>query len=130
MGHGYDVICNKCHRKFRVSEGGGFVFHLLHCNKCGKEKSIGFEELGEIHLRYLKGLPGPYCVATAEHDRHIKENYPSESLNEDEYNFEIEKMAGGCECTGEFKVDASARCTGCKSKSFTRDPNGCEIMYD
>lgn len=106
------------------------MFHLLHCNKCGKEKSIGFGELGEIHLRYLKGLPGPYAVATSDHDRNIRENYPGQPLTEDKYNLEIEKLAGRCECNGMFKLDASARCPSCKSKSFTTDPNGHGTFYD
>lgn len=33
-----------------VSEGGGFCSLLLHCDKCGKEKNIGFDELEENHL--------------------------------------------------------------------------------
>lgn len=41
--------CSKCGTKFKVSEGGGFTFHVLHCDKCGMEKRTEFNELGEIH---------------------------------------------------------------------------------
>ena len=50
MGSIFGVICDNCGHKFEVNCGGGFIFHLLHCDKCGKEKSILFEESGEAHL--------------------------------------------------------------------------------
>jgi hypothetical protein len=80
MGQTYTAICDACGSKFEVNEGGGFFFHLLHCEKCGKEKSIGFEDLGEIHLRYIKGLPGPYCMASSETDKLIQEKYQGPPL--------------------------------------------------
>ena len=68
VGSKYGAICGACGRKFSVSEGGGFTFHLLRCDRCGATREMSFEELGEVHLRYLKGLPGPYAIASAEHD--------------------------------------------------------------
>jgi len=35
-----------------VDHGGGFFLRLARCDECGKTKSIGFDELDEIHLRY------------------------------------------------------------------------------
>jgi len=32
MGARYSVICIKCDEQFEVNEGGGFFFHLVHCN--------------------------------------------------------------------------------------------------
>ena len=58
MGILRGVICRACGQKSTVSEGGGFVFHLLRCDLCGDAKSISFEEIGEPHLRYLKGNRG------------------------------------------------------------------------
>src|SRR5660397_104797 len=72
MGCSYHVKCLQCGNNFDVNSGGGFFFHLLHCDFCGKDKSIGFDEIGELHLRYIKGLPGPYCVASSSLDQHIK----------------------------------------------------------
>ena len=74
MGKEFQVICKKCGTKYTVRDGGGFFFHLLHCNKCGKDKSISFDELGDIHKAYLKGLGVPFCVASREYDKHIKVN--------------------------------------------------------
>ena len=122
MGHSYGAICSKCGEKFTVYEGGGFFFHLLHCNKCGKEKSIGFDELGEIHLRYVKGLPGPYCIASQNSDKEIRETYPGQPLGEREYNKLVENFAGDCSCGGKFKFSSKSRCPKCHSLKYTRDP--------
>ena len=113
-----------------VSQGGGFCFHLLHCDQCGKEKSIGFDELGEVHLRYLKGLSGPYSIATRDHDKEVQERYPGEPLSEAEYDLKVEEVAGKCKCGGRFSFDAPARCPLCKSDDYREDPEVCELLYD
>ena len=130
MGTEYEVICNKCDCHFIVSDGGGFFFHLLHCDKCGKEKDISFEEIGEPHLRYLKGLSGPYCVASSDHDKFIRENYPGAPLTRNEYHRIIEDLAGECDCGGAFKFEAKPRCPECNSTSYKEDPEGGVVCYD
>lgn len=52
--------CRTCGTRFQVRSGGGFFFDLLHCEACGEAKSVGHQELGDIHLGFVKGLPGPY----------------------------------------------------------------------
>lgn len=64
MGCRYDVKCVQCEYKFNINEGGGFFFHLLRCDLYGEELRVEFNEIGEAHLKYLKELPGPYCVAS------------------------------------------------------------------
>lgn len=130
MGKRYWATCNDCGHKFRVDEGGGFFFHLLKCDKCGGDKSIDFVELGEVHLRYLKGLPEPYCVATSEHDEYVRENYHGEPLTDEEYHQEIENIIGKCNCGGQYKLNAPSRCPKCKSTNIAQDPDGKLIMYD
>ena len=130
MGTTYDVICDRCGHKFRASSGGGFFFHLLHCNKCGSKKSIGFDEIGETHLKYLKGLPYPYSIATQASDKHVQDNYPGEPISKDEYHREVERLAGSCECGGRFTLKSRPRCPKCKSAKWTKDPKGSFIDYD
>jgi hypothetical protein len=130
MGSSFGAICKSCNHKFTVCEGGGFLFHLLHCDKCGKDKGIGFGEIGTPHLRYIKGLPGPYCIATAEQDKYIRENFPGETLSEEEYNDIVEKIAGKCECGGQFKFDAPSRCPKCNSTEYDLDPEADCSDYD
>ncbi len=130
MGSSFGAICNECGEKYMVSQGGGFCFHLLHCERCGKEKSIGFDELGEIHLSYLKELSGPYCIATREHDKEVQEGYPGEPLSEVEYDAKVEEIAGTCKCGGHFTFDALARCPRCKSDDYREYPEVCGVMYD
>jgi hypothetical protein len=83
------------------------MFHLLHCNTCGREKIISFEEIGEPHLKYLKGLSYSNDTATQENDEDVHANYPGPTISEEEYFRVVEEMAGHCECGGQFKFDAS-----------------------
>lgn len=130
MGQQYTAICNACGKRFTVSDGGGFTFHLLHCDACGCERAISFQEIGEPHLRYLKGLHVPYSVATAEHDRRVKEAYAGEPMGRDEYERAVEQLCGACECGGRFRFDAPARCPVCRSADWRRDLEGSFICYD
>jgi hypothetical protein len=40
MGKSYDAVCGACGRRSRVSEGGGFHFETLFCDKCGRSKAV------------------------------------------------------------------------------------------
>lgn len=128
MGHEVQSKCLDCGSDFFVRQGGGFFFHLLRCNRCGKTKSIGFNRLGELHQRYLKGLPGPYCVASSDHDRKVQAEAQVEPISEDEYHASIEAMVGKCRCGGKYTLDAPPRCPRCRS---TRVEEGeITVMYD
>lgn len=130
MGQQVGAICSECGTHFKVSQRGGFAFHLLHCDVCGAEKSIGFKTIGQAHLAYLKGLKGPYCVASAEHDQQVRENYDGEPLTEGEYHRAVEELCGVCKCGGHFRLDAPARCPECRSVDWQVDPMGGRILYD
>lgn len=130
MGSKCRVICSNCGKKFDVSIGGGFRFHLLHCQHCGKEKSITFDEIGEPHLRYLKGLPGPYSVMSAEHDEYVKKSHPGDPLSWEDYQIIVEGLSGKCSCGGQFTFESTVRCPKCKSSEYVQDPTGYVINYD
>ena len=115
MGHTFEAVCGDCGHVFSVSDGGGFNFHLLRCNKCGQTKSILFDEIADLHFRYVKGLSGPYSIATSERDEWIRENYEGESISETEYYRGVERFAGLCDCKGEYRMDAPLRCPKCHS---------------
>jgi predicted Zn-ribbon and HTH transcriptional regulator len=128
MGRKIEAKCLDCGYEFTVNEGGGFVFHLLHCDKCGAEKSISFEELGDLHLRYLKGLKGTYSIATLDFDNYVKENVDIEPISEEEYFKEVETFAGKCDCGGSFKFNAPFRCPKCHSTNIEKGDT--ILMYD
>jgi len=128
MGHTVKAKCLDCGATTTINHGGGFFFHLLRCDKCGKTKSINFDELGELHLRYLKGLPGPYCVASSEHDEYVRKHIKAESISEDEYHKEIEILTGKCSCGGNYTFDAPPRCSRCRSTRLEEGEAG--IFYD
>ena len=130
MGNSHGVICNACGHRFEVNEGGGFFFHMLRCDKCGKERTVPFDQLGDVHLRYLKGLPGPYSVATSTFDNYVRETYPDLPIGEEEYHAFVEKTAGKHSCGGHFRMNAPARCPKCHATDLREDPEGPRIMYD
>jgi Zn finger protein HypA/HybF involved in hydrogenase expression len=128
MGCTVKARCRDCNKVFTVEQGGGFSFHLVRCDKCGKTKPIRFDALGELHLRYLNGLLGPYSIETSEHDEHIRNHAPIETISEDDYHKRINTLAGRCRCRGKYTHEAPPRCPRCHS---TRIEEGETIvMYD
>ena len=115
MGQTYIATCRKCGNLFGYSEGGGFHFHLLHCDTCGAEKTVNHKALGEIHLRFIKGLDRPYCGVSAKHDRSVQKHYRGTPISEKDYFTAIEEFAGRCACGGKYTLKASPRCSKCKS---------------
>jgi hypothetical protein len=130
MGQSYGAICNACGCRFEAREGGGFFFHMLHCDKCGKEKTIPFDQLGDAHLRYVKGLPGPYSEATRALDEYVRENYPDPPISEAEYHAFVEKTVGKHSCGGHFRLNARARCPKCGADDLRKDPRVPIDSYD
>ena len=121
--------CNELHLQglrnaLRGRIGGGFFFDLLHCDTCGKAQSVSHEELGEIHLGFVKGLPGPYAVARAAMDRRSG-GLPGQGAHQDAYHAAAEATST-CDCDGRFTYDAPARCPGCRSteEAWDEDPAG------
>jgi len=115
MGHEARAHCRECGAGFAVRQGGGFSFHLLRCDQCGSTRAVAFDDLGVLHLRYIKGLPTPYCLATEELDSYVQKNAVVEPLGEGEYRREVETVVGSCAWGGRYTFDASPRCPKCRS---------------
>jgi hypothetical protein len=132
MGSASGFICKACATRFTIQNGGGFYFDLLHCDACGEATTLGHQELGDIHLRFVKGLPGPYAVSRAAMDRKIQREYPGEPIGRDEYHALAEATLEPCNCGGRFRYDAPPRCPECHSlqEQWDRDPNAPSMMYD
>ena len=132
MGSTSGFTCRTCGAHFMAKEGGGFFFDLLHCDTCGRTRSVGHQDLGDIHLAYVKGLPGPYAVARTKTDRRIQQEYPGKSLTRDQYHAAAQATLELCACGGRFTYDAPARCPGCRSTDdqWDEDLHGAHIFYD
>lgn len=128
MGQMINCTCLDCGDTFTISEGGGFFFHLVRCEKCGETRGISFDELGELHDRYIKGLGMPYSSASEQHDRVIQADPHILPITEAEYDRGVEEKAGTCTCGGKFKLNAPARCPKCHSVSLEKGESG--MMYD
>ena len=66
MGSQKAATCLDCGEQFTVNDGGGFTFHQIAMRLCGRSAFVGFDELGDLHVRYLKGSAMPYTVASAD----------------------------------------------------------------
>ena len=128
MGQTCAAKCRECGAEFELSDGGGFFFHLLRCDRCGKTKSISFDKLGDLHLRYVKGLDVPYSSASWEFDKSVQRNYPGEPISEAEYHQEIEKLLHKCRCGGRYRFDAPPRCPRCRSPEV--EEGEINVLYD
>ena len=132
MGSISGHICTTCGEHFRVRDGGGFFSDMLHCDQCGRARSVSHEDLGDIHLRFVKGLSTPYAMARARLDREIQATYPGKPLSRAEYHAAAEATLDACACGGRFRYDAPPRCPGCRSTSeaWTADPAAGRIHVD
>ena len=127
MGSSSTATCLDCADQFTVSNGGGFTFHLLHCVRCGQAKGVGFDELGDLHLRYLKGSATPYTVASANEHRYVREHLDIEPVSAEDYYAGVE-AAASCDCGGALSFDAPPRCPKCGSLRIEEGPG--TLCYD
>lgn len=127
MGLENAATCLDCADQFTVSHGGGFTFHQLRCVLCGCAKDIGFDELGDLHLRYLKGSGTPYTVAFASEHEYVREHLDIEPISSEEYYAGVE-AAATCDCGGALSFDAPARCPKCGSLRI--EEGAAFIQYD
>ena len=132
MGRATSYICRACGAHFMSRNGGGFFFDLLHCDTCSNDRSVGHQELGDVHLGFVKGLPGPYAVARAAMDRRIQDEYRGEPLTRDQYHDAAETTLDACTCGGRFRYDAPGRCPECRATDdqWDVDPHGSMMLID
>jgi len=113
MGHVTEATCLDCGAQFTVSAGGGFRFHRLRCDTCGKTVSVGFEELGQLYRRHLESLPLPAGVDSEERNRYIEKSLAYAPKPDDHVG--IETILDPCSCGGRFAFDAPPHCPQCRS---------------
>ncbi len=125
MGESYMVICSACQHRFRVTSGPGMRFLVFHCDTCGRDKGVGFDDFGAEFTRLPEGI-GPYSLER-ERDQESPVELRSERARIRQH---VEDTAGGCPCGGAFRLDAIARCPDCGSDRYVNDPNAEQILYD
>jgi hypothetical protein len=104
MGSEYNATCNSCGNEFSLSIGGGFLFDLLRCDKCGGGKSIYHNDLAELEARYFAELSGSYTpgniiVKNDEWDWDVRLSRDNEVML---------KILEPCKCGGRFLYRCSA----------------------
>jgi hypothetical protein len=128
MGHRSEAICKECGAEFMFDRGGGFSFYLLQCDSCYRTKNLNFDEIGELHLRFLKGSDIPYSMAGQKQWDNVRNNYKGDALSKEDYYKAVEDLAGICKCGGKFTFDAEPRCPKCGSLEF--EECGAQVDYD
>ncbi len=101
MGTQYRVTCRHCGTLFKASNGDGFAFHLLHCERCGAEQAITDQQIGTM-FRADPPAVDAWIAANVRPRR----------------------------CSGRLTLDAKAQCPKCKSGDWDHDNAESEIDYD
>lgn len=57
MGHQFGAICSACGHHFDVSEGGGFIFDLLHCGTCHRTQAVARADAQDVYSQRHHTLP-------------------------------------------------------------------------
>jgi Zn finger protein HypA/HybF involved in hydrogenase expression len=128
MGSRDEARCLDCGHRFELESGGGFMFHLLTCDTCGKNKGMDIDGLGELRLRYLKGMSEDWRRSSYDFSKNKPDLSKIEPIASEEYYKGVEGLAGTCKCGGKFTFDASPRCPKCRSTRINGGKN--IIMYD
>lgn len=123
MGYTAKTKCLDCSWIFLECYGGGFTFHKVRCDQCGKTKDIGFDELKGLHERCYGG-------ETEGHGKDLQKNTPAEPISEEEYHRGVDAMAGKCNCGGGYTLNAPPRCPKCRSARVQEEKDGIEVCYD
>lgn len=119
------VICSGCGHRFRTMSGPGMRFLVLHCDKCGQDRGVGFDAFGGSLEQTSVGV-GPYNLERA---RDL-EWPPATRSQRAALRERVEAIAGPCPCGGSFSLDAPARCPECSSDQFVQASADAPILYD
>ena len=91
------------------------MFHQFRCGQCGRTKNVSFDELGDLHVRYLPSVEGRGRQSTSSGDEGSEKPDVVEPLSREEYEAGVEEIAGKCRCGGRFTLGAPTRCPKCRS---------------
>jgi Zn finger protein HypA/HybF involved in hydrogenase expression len=100
MGRAFNAVCRNCKQEFEASEGGGMLYVQLRCDRCGQPKDYNIEELAHLDFR------------------------------REDFEAQVEKMAGNCNCGGAYTWLAKPRCPNCGSDDYEMAPNASIINFD
>jgi hypothetical protein len=101
MGRHVRVTCKHCSTVFEAFDGGGFRFHMLHCQQCGDALSVNQDDMGDTF-----------------------------QADEDGQNAWVAKNVPPCSCGGRYTLKARGRCPKCNSDDWDMGNAKLEMLYD
>jgi predicted Zn-ribbon and HTH transcriptional regulator len=127
MKHISRVTCIKCSFQFEITDAADSCSHLLHCVRCGREKTISFREIIDHYNRYLKSIRAPALIQISRNTDAMLDQVRTLSQDEKKYTFMVEHLAGVCVCGAMFKLSARPRCPKCRSMTLNKGHSGIPV---
>jgi len=115
------VTCIKCNFPFEIVEAEDLCSHLLHCVRCGREKTLGFKEIIDHYNRHLRTIGAPALSPVSRNAGAMQRLIQTLSLDEKKYTFMVEHLAGVCVCGAVYKLSARPRCPKCRSVTLRKE---------
>jgi Zn finger protein HypA/HybF involved in hydrogenase expression len=109
------ATCRDCGHRSEANE------HVFRCELCGQTKDVPRDNYDRYFLRYLLSR------ADSANPRFQTFHPPytaRESMTEEEFVAAAEAVVGTCECGGQFRFYAAARCPTCRSTNIAE----CETL--
>lgn len=125
MGKAYRAKCGACQHTFWATDGGGFCFESVRCERCGQDRSVPRDNIRGMDFAYVKGQDFPM----EELDRSDRRMIPGQPITKEEFRRRVVAAAGVCECGGRFSFDAPLRCPACRSTDVEGDHRHI-ILFD
>jgi Zn ribbon nucleic-acid-binding protein len=122
------VTCIKCNFQFELIDAADSCSHLLHCVRCGREKTLGFKEIIDHYNRYLKSISAPVLIPVCRNTGSMQNLIQTMSGGKKKYTFMVEHLAGVCVCGAMFKLSARPRCPKCRSMTLKKEPGGSPVQ--
>jgi len=119
MGAEYRGRCNACGTTFTYKESGGFCFHVLRCDTCGRSKMVEHDKPDGPDALFSRDLSS---------DLESPADEPAGPIDRGTDVAAVERKVRPCRCGGRYRFDAPPRCPRCRSTDIDRGE--ITLLYD
>jgi Zn finger protein HypA/HybF involved in hydrogenase expression len=115
--------CVRCSTLFEVGQAIDQPHHILHCNRCGREKILKIEEFSKFFSLANNGIISRSPSPSFDKHSQTRSKAHGTLINDRKYRFMVEYRAGLCICGSMFKFPGKARCPQCRSSVYQIEPS-------